>query len=144
MANRRMASFDHQSDHPSDVASSGNKVPPALNYQEIETQLRRLEYRLIILSLIQGQGRPYLNRMERMQYQDICQQLNSAVAIQQASGQKAPGRRGGKTKVEIEKWLTRFRGALSSLDKEPCNLDAQHDLQETGKQLIPLFRQEMV
>jgi hypothetical protein len=137
MAKRHMASFDHQSD----IVTSGKKVPPALNYQEIETQLRRLEYRLIILSLIQGQGRPYLNRMERMQYQDICQQLNSAVEMQ---GSAQPARRGGKTKAEIEKWLTRFRGALSSLDKEPCNLDAQHDLQETGKQLIPLFRQEMV
>ncbi len=134
MSNRRFASFDSSRNTPQTEYMS---VPATLKLSEVETQLRRLEYRLMILSLIQGQGRPYLNRMERMQYQDICQQLDTAC--------HEPGCKRTPEDVEqIEQFLNRFRTALSSLDKEPCDLDAQNDLQETGKQLIPLIRQEVL
>ncbi|MBY0403251.1 MAG: hypothetical protein K2X66_05085 [Cyanobacteria bacterium] len=136
--------------HVPPVVSSRLKSK-SVKFEGIETQLRRLEYRLIILSLIQGQGRPYLNRIERMQYEEILQQLNQAfkdkLKRKHSSKKAAALDKNDLSQLDdhqIEYWMERFSGALKELDKEPCDLCAQNTLQETGKQLIPLIRNQLV
>jgi hypothetical protein len=147
---RENASFDHARDYArtAPVARRRKQTARAARFEEIETQLRRLEYRLIILSLMQGQGRPYLNRLERMQYEDICQHLDEAIH-QKASKKRATTKARATQPIkpsaeEIDSLMLQFRGALSELDKEPCDLTAQHTLQETGRNLIPLIRHQLV
>lgn len=161
MNKKDLATFDMLTapEKPSSADRYRSKSRLSNRQEDIETQLRRLEYRLIILSLMQGQGRSYLNRMERMQYEDICQHLNNEFANKLTQKQGASKARKGVTEMKpkvrkapadlseakelIRYWMIRFRGAIQELNKEPCDHCAQMELQETGKNLIPLIRNHL-
>lgn len=137
---QEIAQQELRTEHPRQPDPSAATAPASL----LETQLQRLEYRLIILSLIQGQGRPYLNRMERMQLEDILHSLTQSFpAPHKSRGSKGPSAAKASLHSQVERCLIRLRGALQKLAQEPCDLRSQNILQETGNRLIPLIRQQL-
>jgi hypothetical protein len=135
-------------------AVSSAKLSFDSSSHDVETHLRRLEFRLIVLSLIQGQGRTYLNRLERCQLEDIYHGLEAALkAFKQQAPKYAtpPSKRTTERKpparslefTQINRTLIRFRGALQKLEAEPCDQNAQAILQESGQSLIPMIRSQL-